>query len=181
LAAEHGLRIIEDCAQAQGASYKRRPMGSLGDIVIFSFCQDKIMTTGGEGGMLVTDDESFFRRAWSFKDHGKSYEAINERNHAAGFRWLHESIGTNWRMTEMQSAMGRVMLPKVAQRVKQRRENASLLQRGLSEITALRVPQPPPGLDCAFYRFYAYVRPERLATGWDHDRVQTAIEAEGIP
>ena len=181
LAAEHGLRTIEDCAQAQGASYKRRPIGSRGDIATFSFCQDKIMTTGGEGGMLVTDDEAFFRRAWSFKDHGKSYEAVNKRNHAAGFRWLHESIGTNWRMTEMQSAMGRVMLPKVAQRVKQRRDNANLLRRGLSEIAALRVPQPATDLDCAFYRFYAYVRPERLSPGWDRDRVQAAIEAEGIP
>ena len=181
LATKQGLSIVEDCAQAHGASYQRQPVGSLSDLAIFSFCQDKIMTTGGEGGMLVTDDEILFRRAWSFKDHGKSYEAVHERNHAPGFRWLHESVGTNWRMTEMQSAMGRVMLPKIAQRIQQRQANAHRLQCGLSKIAALRVPAAAADVDCAFYRFYVYVRPEQLAPGWDRDRVQAAIEAEGIP
>lgn len=181
LVRKHGLKLVEDCAQAQGARYKRHLVGSLGDIAIFSFCQDKMMTTGGEGGMLVTDDEVLFRRAWSLKDHGKSYEAVFEREHGPGFRWLHESIGTNWRMTEMQSAMGRVMLPKVPQRVGQRRKNASLLLEGLSRIEALRAPKPAPDLEPAFYRAYAYVRPERLVAGWNRDRVQAAIGAEGVP
>ena len=181
LAGKNKLKIIEDCAQAQGAYYQKKPVGLFSDIAIFSFCQDKIMTTGGEGGMLVTDDEELFRRAWSFKDHGKSYEAVYEREHGSGFRWLHESIGTNWRMTEMQSAMGRAMLPKVEQRVQHRRRNATLLFQGFSSIGALRVPQPAGDLNAAFYRAYAYLRPERLAAGWDRDRVQAAIEAEGIP
>jgi dTDP-4-amino-4,6-dideoxygalactose transaminase len=181
LAREHGLKIVEDCAQAQGARYKTNPIGSLSGAAIFSFCQDKIMTTGGEGGMLVTDDEALFRRAWSFKDHGKSYDAVFEREHPSGFRWLHESIGTNWRMSEMQSAMGRVMLPKVPQRVEQRRKNSAILFKGFSSIKALRAPQPPAETEAAFYRVYAYVRPELLAAGWNRDRVQAAIEAEGIP
>lgn len=181
LARDHRLKIVEDCAQAQGARYKGKPLGSLSDVAIFSFCQDKIMTTGGEGGMLVADDEELFRQGWSFKDHGKSYDAVFERDHPPGFRWLHESIGTNWRLTEMQSAMGRVMLRKVPQRVEQRRKNAGSLMNGLSKIAALRVPRPAPELDAAFYRVYAYVRPARLAAGWERDRVQAAIEAEGVP
>ena len=103
LAEEHGLKVIEDCAQALGASYKGAPVGSLGHIAAFSFCQDKILTTGGEGGMLTTNDERLWSRAWSYKDHGKSYDAVYWRQHPPGFRWLHESFGTNGRLTEMQS------------------------------------------------------------------------------
>ena len=110
IAREHGLKVIEDCAQALGAVYKGRPVGSMGDVNAFSFCQDKILTTGGEGGMLTTNHTDLWSRAWAFKDHGKSYEAVYRRQHPPGYRWLHESFGTNWRLTEMQSAMGRVLL-----------------------------------------------------------------------
>lgn len=118
LAAEHGLKVIEDCAQAQGAEYKGRPVGSMGEAAAFSFCQDKIMTTGGEGGMLVTNDSELWNRAWSYKDHGKNYGAAFHGQHGPGFRWLHDSFGTNWRMTEMQAAIGRVSLRKVSDWVK---------------------------------------------------------------
>ena len=111
LARERGLKVIEDCAQATGATYKGRPVGSLGDIGAFSFCQDKIITTGGDGGMLTLNDDALREKAWAFKDHGKSYEAVYRRQHAPGFRWLHESWGTNWRITEMQSAIGRYSMP----------------------------------------------------------------------
>src|SRR5208282_1519874 len=127
LAGERGLKVIEDCAQALGATYKGRPVGSMGDAAAFSFCQDKIMTTGGEGGMMTTHNEEVWKRAWSFKDHGKSYDAVHRRAHPPGFRWLHESFGTNWRMTEMQSAIGRVALRKVAAWVEIRRRNAAIL------------------------------------------------------
>jgi dTDP-4-amino-4,6-dideoxygalactose transaminase len=110
LARDRGLKVIEDCAQAHGATYKGRNVGSMGDASAFSFCQDKIITTGGEGGLLTTNDTDLWQKAWAFKDHGKSYEAVYKREHAPGFRWLHESFGTNWRLTEMQSAMGRVSL-----------------------------------------------------------------------
>jgi dTDP-4-amino-4,6-dideoxygalactose transaminase len=120
LAEQHDLIVIEDCAQAHGASYKGRPVGGLGHIAAFSFCQDKIMTTGGEGGMLVTSDESIWRRAWSIKDHGKYYDAVFNREHPSGFRWLHESFGTNMRMTEMQAAIGR--LQRLAQETARQRD-----------------------------------------------------------
>src|SRR5689334_15635248 len=132
LARQHGLKVIEDCAQAHGATYKGRPVGSLGDVAAFSFCQDKIMTTGGEGGMLTTDDDSVWKRAWSFRDHGMSYEAVNHNPDSPGFRWVRESFGTNWRLTEMQSAIGRVLLRKVPQWAAIRRRNAAILAGGFS-------------------------------------------------
>jgi len=181
LARERGLFVIEDCAQAHGATYKGRPVGSFGDAAAFSFCQDKIMTTGGEGGMLTTNSRAIWENAWSYKDHGKSYEAVYEREHPPGFRWLHESFGTNWRMTEMQAAIGRVQLRKLPDWVETRRRNAAVLTEGFSRLPALRVTVPPDNVGHAYYKYYVFVRPEALKSGWDRDRVMTAVNAEGIP
>jgi dTDP-4-amino-4,6-dideoxygalactose transaminase len=176
-----GIHLVEDCAQSHGATWRGRPAGSLGDIAAFSFCQDKILSTGGEGGMVTTNDTSLWEHAWSFKDHGKSYEAVYRRAHLPGFRWLHESFGTNWRMTEMQAAIGRVLLRKLPDAVAARRRHAALLHEGLSAIPALRVPCPPPDAFHSYYKFYAYVRPERLRPEWSRDRILSAIAAEGVP
>ncbi len=181
LAREHGLRVIEDCAQCHGATYKGRPAGSLGDVAAFSFCQDKIMTTGGEGGMLTTNDETVWHRAWSFKDHGKNYDTVYGRKHPPGFRWLHESFGTNWRLTEMQSAMGRILLQKLPTFVERRRKNASMLTERFANIPGLRVTVPPPVIGHSYYKYYAFARPENLKDGWNRDRIIAAINAEGIP
>ena len=181
LAREHGLKVVEDCAQAHGASYKGRPVGSLGDAAAFSFCQDKIMTTGGEGGMLTTNREEVWRRAWSYKDHGKDYDAVYAPHHPAGFRWLHGSFGSNWRMTEMQAAIGRVVLPKLPQWVDARRRHAAMLDQRLQDISGLRVPRPPAHLRHAYYKYYVFVRPERLRKSWDRDRMMQAIHAAGVP
>lgn len=181
LAREKGLFVIEDCAQAQGATYKGRPVGSMGDAAAFSFCQDKIMTTGGEGGMLTTNSREIWEKAWSFKDHGKSYDTVYNRQHPPGFRWLHESFGTNWRMTEMQSSIGRVMLKRLPDWIAIRRRNADILTRCFTRIPALRVTVPPRDIGHAYYKYYAFVRPEQLKDGWNRDRVMEAICAEGIP
>lgn len=181
LAREHGLKVIEDCAQAHGATYKGRPVGSLGDVAAFSFCQDKIMTTGGEGGMLTTNNRSLWEKAWAFKDHGKSYDAVYNRQHPAGFRWLHESFGTNWRLTEMQSAIGRMQLKKLPEWNRIRQRNASILTNCFFRIPALRVTTPPPEIGHAYYKYYTFVRSERLKEGWTRDRIIDAITAEGIP
>lgn len=181
LADERGLKVIEDCAQCHGATYNGRPAGSFGDAGAFSFCQDKIMTTGGEGGMLVTNNETIWRRAWSFKDHGKSYDAVYNRQHALGFRWLHESFGTNWRLTEFQSALGRAMLRKLPRMVEIRRRNAAILTRAFTQLGALRVAQPPSHIGHSYYKYYVFVRPEKLRAGWTRDRILRAIVAEGIP
>jgi dTDP-4-amino-4,6-dideoxygalactose transaminase len=181
LAREFGLHVIEDCAQAHGASYKGRPVGSMGSIGAFSFCQDKILTTAGEGGMIVTNSARLFEAAWAFKDHGKSYDAVFRRSHAPGFRWLHESFGTNARMTELQSAVGRVQLRKLEEWVAHRRRNASFLRDAFARFDALRSPDPGPESFHSYYRCYAFVQPERLRPGWSRDRIVQAFNACGVP
>jgi dTDP-4-amino-4,6-dideoxygalactose transaminase len=181
LAREHDLWVIEDCAQAHGATYKGRPVGSLGHVAAWSFCQDKIMTTGGEGGMLTTNDERIWEKAWSYKDHGKSYEAVYHRQHPPGFRWLHESFGTNWRMTELQAAIGRVVLRKVPEWVATRRRYAQILTERFRQLPALRVTVPPAHIQHAYYRYYVYVRPERLKPDWSRDRIMVELNQLGIP
>jgi dTDP-4-amino-4,6-dideoxygalactose transaminase len=193
LAAARGLKVIEDCAQAHGAHYKGRPVGSIGHVGAWSFCQDKIMTTGGEGGMVTTNDEALWRAMWSFKDHGKSYKAVYERQHPPGFRWLHESFGTNWRMLEMQAVIGRIQLRRMNEWAAARKRNAQAIWAACAEFTVLRVSQvkcascpggcASAGTTCehAHYKCYVYVQPERLAPGWSRDRIVEAIMAEGVP
>jgi dTDP-4-amino-4,6-dideoxygalactose transaminase len=181
LARGHGLYVIEDCAQSHGATYKGRPVGCLSDIAAFSFCQDKIMTTGGEGGMITTNNKKIWEMAWSFKDHGKSYDAVYNRQHRPGFRWLHESFGTNWRLTEPQSALGRILLTKLARMVEIRRRNAAILTRAFRQHPSLRMVQPPDHVTHSYYKYYVFVRPEELRNGWTRDRILSAIVAEGIP
>jgi dTDP-4-amino-4,6-dideoxygalactose transaminase len=181
LAAEHGLKVIEDCAQAHGATYKGKQVGSLGHMAAFSFCQDKIMTTGGEGGLVTTNDERLWEIAWSFKDHGKSYDAVHHRQHPPGFRWLHESFGTNWRMTEMQAALGRVILPKLPEWVATRRRHAARLIECYRSLLALRVTEPSAENKHSYYKYYVFVRPERLQQGWNRDRIMAEIAAAGVP
>ena len=181
LAAEHNLYVIEDCAQAHGAKYKGRSVGSIGHVGAWSFCQDKIMTTGGEGGMVTTNDEQLWRKMWSYKDHGKSYEAVYEREHAPGFRWLHESFGTNWRMTEMQAVIGRIQLKRMPQWQAQRLANAEAIWAAARQCPALRVPAVPEGSVHAAYKCYVFVKPELLQADWDRDRILAEIAARGVP
>jgi len=186
LAGEWGLKVIEDCAQAHGARYKGRSVGSIGHAGAWSFCQDKIMTTGGEGGMITTDDEALWRAMWAYKDHGKSFDAVYERSHPPGFRWLHESFGTNWRMLEVQAAIGRIQLRRMTEWSEKRRCNALMLEQALRpyavEKGAIRLPSIPSEICVhANYRFYIYARPENLSEGWDRDRIIQSINAEGVP
>ena len=181
LAREHNLYVIEDCAQAHGAMYQGQHVGTIGDVGCFSFCQDKIMTTGGEGGLLVTRDEDVWRKAWAFKDHGKSFDAIYHKEHPLGFRWLHESFGTNWRMLEVQAAIGRLQLQKLPGWTRQRQRNAAALTERFAKLPALRVPVVPEGSEHAQYKYYAYVRPEALKPGWDRDRIMGEVVGRGAP
>lgn len=181
LAEDNDLKIIEDCAQAHGSKFKDKYVGSFGHAAAFSFCQDKIMTTGGEGGMLVTGDHDIWASAWAFKDHGKSYESVFNRQHAPGFRWLHESFGTNWRMTEMQAAIGRRQLQKLSEWVRLRRGHAEVLAERFDGLSALRITRPAPGCYHSYYKYYVFVRPERLKSGWDRDRIMNEVVGRGVP
>src|SRR5690606_37986606 len=169
LAEQHNLYVIEDCAQAHGARYKGRSVGSIGHIGAWSFCQDKIMTTGGEGGMITTNDEQLWRTMWAYKDHGKCYAAVYEREHEPGYRWLHESFGTNWRMTEMQAVIGRIQLQRMPQWQAQRLANSEAIWNAARACPALRVPAVPEGSVHAAYKCYVFVKPDALKQGWDRD------------
>jgi dTDP-4-amino-4,6-dideoxygalactose transaminase len=181
LAGRHGFKVIEDCAQAHGARYKGRSVGSIGHVGAWSFCQDKIMTTGGEGGMVTTDDPALWRAMWEFKDHGKSHEAVYERAHPPGFRWLHESFGTNWRMLEMQSVIGRLQLARMAGWTARRTRHAEAILDAARAHPVARVPALPEGSVHAHYKAYVYVERDRLAPGWSRDRIVDAIVALGVP
>ena len=198
LANSHNLFVIEDCAQAHGAKYKGKPVGSIGDIGCWSFCQDKIMTTGGEGGMVTTNDKQLWKKMWSYKDHGKSYDAVYSRSHPSGFKWLHESFGTNWRMTEIQAVIGRIQLKRMSQWTKLRNINARFMTDSFKDYTGrgklLRIPQ----LGCkncscknnssftelcthAYYKYYVFIQPNILSKGWNRDRIIKEINDKGVP
>ncbi|MFI8692508.1 DegT/DnrJ/EryC1/StrS family aminotransferase [Stutzerimonas kunmingensis] len=181
LAGEHDLKVIEDCAQAHGARYKERSVGSIGHVGAWSFCQDKIMTTGGEGGMVTTNDRELWSKMWSFKDHGKSWEAVYEREHAPGFRWLHESFGTNWRMMEMQAVIGRIQLRRMSDWHATRLANCDRIWAAANALKGLRIPEVPQGITHAGYKCYVFVEPADLAEGWSRDRILDEISARGVP
>ena len=181
LADEFGLRVIEDCAQAHGARYQGRSVGSIGDIGCWSFCQDKIMTTGGEGGMITTNNKTLWKKAWSYKDHGKSYEAVYERQHPEGFRWLHESFGSNYRITEMQAAIGRIQLEKMPDWHARRLSNARQIWGTAKQCKGLRVPNIPSYIEHAAYKCYVFVDLTKLKQDWGRDRIMREINALGVP
>lgn len=195
---KYNLYVIEDCAQAHGAKYKGNSVGSIGDIGCWSFCQDKIMTTGGEGGMVTTNKNFLWKKMWAYKDHGKSYDTVYKKNHPQGFRWLHESFGTNWRMTEMQASIGRIQLKRMSDWSLTRNRNAEILTKafikygkkdGLLRIPKFRCSSCPVSnkLECnkgclhAFYKYYVFVNPKVLKNGWNRDRIINEIESKGVP
>ena len=177
IAKENDFYVIEDCAQAHGAKYKGKPVGSIGHIGCWSFCQDKIMTTGGEGGMVTTSNESLWRKIWAYKDHGKSYEAVYEREHPKGFKWLHESFGTNWRMTEMQAAIGRIQLKRMSEWHKKRLSNAKIIWVAAKQCKGLRVPNLPDFIEHAAYKCYIFVKGDAEL----RDKIMMEINAKGVP
>lgn len=182
LAERHNLIVIEDCAQAHGARYRGRSVGSIGHLAAWSFCQDKIMTTGGEGGMVTTDSSAYEERMWAYKDHGKSRQAMQQPNETPGFKWIHETIGTNWRMLEMQAVLGRIQLKKLENWQQQRSKNAAAIVKYAKQFDWIRVPKElPEGDRNASYKCYLFVRPEKLPQGWTRNRILSNILDAGIP
>ena len=181
LARDHGLAVIEDCAQAHGARIDGQSVGSFGDVAAWSFCQDKILSTAGEGGMVTTSRPELWDAMWAFKDHGKTQDAVFGREHPPGFRWLHERFGSNFRLTELQSAIGRIQLQRLPEWSAARTRNALQLADALCDLPGVRVPLPPEELTHAWYKFYAFVKPDALAEGWSRDRILSEISALGYP
>jgi dTDP-4-amino-4,6-dideoxygalactose transaminase len=173
--------LIEDCAQAHGARYKGKPVGTFGDFGSFSFCQDKIFTTGGEGGLLVTNNSLFWKKAWSLKDHGRDFDVVFGRKSGTDFKWMVNSFGTNYRMTEMQAAIGRIMLRRLDRMVGVRRRHAGFLSRAFEKLPGLIVAIPPEHIFHAYYKYYVYLDLESLRAGWSRDRVLQELAEDGIP
>ena len=181
LAEEKGLLVIEDCAQAHGAKYKGQAAGSIGHVGAWSFCQDKIMTTGGEGGMVSTNDESLWKKMWAYKDHGKNYDSVYNAQHPPGFRWLHDSFGTNWRMMEMQAVIGRLQLKKMPEWTAKRNANMARIQAIFENSPYFTVPKPSDDYVHAAYKCYVQINTNTLPTGWSRDRIMSEINALGVP
>jgi len=181
LAQRRGLRVIEDCAQAHGAKFQDRPIGSWGDMAAFSFCQDKIITTGGEGGLLVTNDEKLYEKAWAFKDHGKSRNKIRNGVNNGLFRYLHDTVGTNWRMTAMQAAIGRIALKRLPGWIERRRAHAAHYIHRLLQHPAVHVAAVPEDTFHSYYKFYFHLDANELYPGWSRNFVVQAAQKEGIP
>jgi dTDP-4-amino-4,6-dideoxygalactose transaminase len=181
LAAQHNLYVIEDCAQAHGAKYKDRSVGTIGHIGAWSFCQDKIMTTGGEGGMVTTNDQTLWKKMWAYKDHGKSYDAVYNKKHPPGFRWLHETFGSNYRMTEMQAAIGLIQLQRMTDWTAKRQHNAKLIDAAAANFKLVRRINIPNFIEYAAYKHYLFVNEQFLKQGWSRDRIVDEINALGVP
>ncbi len=176
LAKVNGLYVIEDCAQAHGATINNQKVGTFGDVGTFSFCQDKIMSTGGEGGMIATNNNDVYEVAWSLRDHGRDRALSQSNNHPPGFRWLQTRFGTNARMTEMQSAIGCCQLNKVDDWLTQRRSNAAQLTEIISSWEGVQVPELPAQTQSAFYRLGALCESEEI-----RNHYMQSLRELGIP
>lgn len=180
LAQRHNLFVIEDCAQAIGATIDGRRVGSFGHASVFSFCQDKIITTGGEGGALLVNDEALWRFAWSYKDHGKDWDKATARAAGTNYRWLHTQVGTNWRMTEMQAAIGIVQMGKLDAWLAQRNLLARTWIDQLQRLDCLELPMPAANVRHGWYKFCVFVRPERLVPGMGRDELLSLLSQNGV-
>ena len=181
LAQEKGLYVIEDCAQAHGAMYKGRSAGSIGHIGAWSFCQDKIMTTGGEGGMVTTNDEELWSKMWSYKDHGKDFDSVYNKQHPPGFRWVHDSFGTNWRMMEIQAVIGRIQLKRMPEWKQKRNKNMDRILSTFEGTPYFTVFKPSSDYVHAAYKCYVQVNVDKLPANWSRDRIMQVINEQGIP
>ncbi len=176
----HHLYVIEDCAQAHGAFIDGKPVGSFGHLSAFSFCQDKMISTMGEGGLFATGNEDWFKKAWAYKDHGKGYDTVYKKQHPPGFRWLHDGFGSNYRMTEAQAAVGRIQLRNLPEWTQTRRAYAKIYDKALQGIAAVRLTLPPAEIEHGYYRYYCFVQPHNLKEGWSRDRIIAEINALGV-
>lgn len=175
----NNIFVIEDCAQAHGAKYKNKCVGTWGDINAWSFCQDKIMTTGGEGGMITTNNTELFKKAWSIKDHGKDYDLCFGTDHHTGFRWLHQNIGTNWRMLPMQAVIGSIALDELENWVSHRRKIANIYNNILKDVHGVRLTIPNADLIYhSYYKYYFFIEPDKFKIS--RDEILELINKEGI-
>ncbi len=181
LAKEYNLSVIEDCSQAHGAKIDNKSVGSFGDVSSWSFCQEKIISTGGEGGMITTDRDDIWEFIWSYKDHGKNFSKVFSENKDNTYKWVHDSFGTNMRLTEFQSSIGRKQLLKLSKWNKLREKNALILISFLKDIPCVRIPEVPENVIHAWYKLYIYLRKEYLSDDWNRQKIINEIIMNGAP
>ena len=182
LASDKNLYLIEDCSQAHGAKIDNKSVGSFSDISTWSFCTDKIISTGGEGGMITTSNNQLKNIITSFKNHGKNQEKLNSfKKEDYLYKWIHDSVGLNFRLTELQSAIGLMQLKKINYWNLVRSNNASKLTEYLKNIPIVRLPKIPKNFKHAWYKFYFYIKNEKLLSGWSRDRIINEINLMGFP
>ena len=171
LAEPRGIAVIEDAAQAHGALYKGRKVGTIGRAGCFSFWEDKIITTGGEGGCVITDDDALAERMQRIRHHGEG-PVEGER------AYYHLELGYNYRMSSLHAATGLVQLRHLEEYLDARRRNAAYLMERLSEIEAIEPPYVAPDCVHSYYKYICRLRPE---VGVGIDWFVRAVAAEGLP
>ncbi len=185
LARTYNIALIEDCSQAHGAGIlingEKLSVGQFGDISTWSFCQDKIISTGGEGGMVTTNNKKYFNKIRSFKDHGKSFAKLEKGDLSQGYKYIHDNLGSNFRLTEMQSAIGRIQLCKLDLWNKIRTKNAVLLHNNLYKNPLVRVPFPEKDIIHGWYKFNCFINKKFLKDDWSRDKIINAIVDRGYP
>ncbi len=181
IAKKNNLKVIEDCSQAHGAMIKNRSVGSFGDISVWSFCNDKIISTGGEGGMIACNNKTIYKKIWSIKDCGRSYDKIRKKTTKVGYRWLYDSIGTNFRMTEMQAAIGILQLKELKSYLKKRNRNANILRNALKKINFIDFQNVDKKLYHAYYRFTILVNKTKIKKGNSRDTILKQLINNKIP
>ena len=154
------IKIIEDCSQAHGAKIKNKPVGCFGTIGIWSFCYDKIISTGGEGGMISTNSKTIYSKIWSLKEIGKDYNKFYKNRKSINFPYIHDHVGTNARMTEVQSLIGRYQLKNLDSYIRIRNRNALILSSYLNDIKKINIPVIPKNITHAFYRYTITIQSE---------------------
>lgn len=181
LCRKNKLALIEDCAQAHGATYRGQPVGSFGDFASFSFCQDKIFSTGGEGGLLVTNKTALWKQAWSMKDHGRDFDVVFNQKSGTSFKWMVNSFGSNYRMSEMQAAIGRIFLQKLDEMVAQRRKHANRLNDAFKQTRGLCINAVPDHIEHAYYKYYVQIDTNMLKSRLSRDTILSQVSGQGIP
>ncbi len=181
-AKQHGLLVIEDNAEAFGGSYKGRKTGTLGDIAGCSFCQSKTFTTGGEGGMVTTDNEELAWTARSFRDHGYDVkDRLNLLELEQKLSYIHNMVGWNYRMTEMQSAIGLAELDRIdTWNMPRRRRNAHIIIDALKALPQVKfAPIDTPERQNGFFVMAFSLEIERMDCSITE--FVAAAGAEGAP
>lgn len=177
IAKEHNLIVIEDAAHAVGADYQGKPIGSISDMTIFSFHPVKHITTG-EGGIITTDNEELYQKLLLFRSHGITRDKAMMLEQQGPWYYEQLALGYNYRMTDIQAALGLSQLTKVDRFVKRRREIAAMYTEAFQDTSALQVPLQQAGCHSSWHLYIIQLNLEKLAC--DRKTVFEALQSENI-